>query len=76
LITLKSLVRQNLFWRSSFIGSGLLVSILLARSLKAAYSGSIYYDIALFSLYIQIAGLSLELGINYFAASIRTNVQT
>lgn len=68
-MTLKSLVRQNLFWRSSFIGSGLLVSILLAQSLKPAFTGSMYYDIALLTFYIQIAGLSLESGINFFAAS-------
>lgn len=68
-MTLKSLVRQNLVWRSAFIGSGLLVSILLAQSLKPAYTGSMYYDIALLTFYIQIAGLSLESSINFFAAS-------
>ncbi len=67
-MSFKTLVQQNIFWKGGFIASGLLVSIVLARLLKPAITGDLYYNIAEISLFIQLAGLSLESGIGYFVA--------
>ncbi len=67
-MSVRSLFQQNIFWRGMFIISGLLVSVFIARSLKPELSGTVYYNIFLLSFVIQVAGLSLESGIGYYAA--------
>lgn len=67
-MSVRSLFQQNIFWRGMFIISGLLVSVFIARSLKPELSGTVYYNISILSFVIQVAGLSLESGIGYYAA--------
>lgn len=72
-MSFRSLFQQNIFWRGMFIISGLLVSVFIARSLKPELSGTVYYNIFLLSFFIQVAGLSLESGIGYYAAGKKIN---
>jgi O-antigen/teichoic acid export membrane protein len=59
---------RNIFWRGLYIASSLILNIAIARYFGASLSGWLFYTISIFALVIQVAGLSLESGIVYFAA--------
>ncbi len=72
-MALRTLFKKNLFWRAFYFGTNVLLTIVLARSLSAENIGSLYFDIALISLFIQVAGFSLESGIGYYSAGNKLN---
>ena len=75
-MTLKTGILNNVLWRSLQIFTTLVLNILIARYLGAAGSGSLYYVIAIFALYIQVGGLSLESGLGFFTSNKKIPVQS
>lgn len=75
-MTLKTGIFNNVLWRSLQIFSTLVLNILVARYLGAAGSGSFYYLIAIFTLYIQVGGLSLESALGFFTSNKKIPVQS
>ncbi|HSB91963.1 MAG TPA: hypothetical protein VLC28_02545, partial [Flavitalea sp.] len=75
-MTLKTGIFNNLFWRSLQIISTLVLNILVARYLGAAESGSVYYLITIYTLYIQVGGLSLESAIGFFTLNNRIPIRS
>ena len=75
-MTLKTGILNNVLWRSLQIFTTLVLNILIARYLGAAGSGSFYYVIAIFALYIQVGGLSLESALGFFTSNKKIPVQS
>ena len=75
-MTLKTGIFRNTFWRSLQIVSTLLLNILVARYLGASGSGSFYYLITIYTLYIQVGGLSLDSALGFFTSNKKIAVQS
>jgi O-antigen/teichoic acid export membrane protein len=68
-MTLKTGIFNNVFWRGLQILSTLVLNILVARYLGAAGSGSFFYLITIYTLFIQVGGLSLESALGFFTSN-------
>src|SRR6478736_9824245 len=68
-MTLKTGIFNNVFWRGLQIVSTLVLNIMVARYLGAAGSGSFFYLITIYTLYIQVGGLSLESALGFFTSN-------
>lgn len=68
-MSLKAGIFSNVLWRSLQIVSTLVLNILVARYLGAAGSGSFFFLITIYTLYLQIGSLSLESAIGFFTSN-------
>jgi O-antigen/teichoic acid export membrane protein len=75
-MTLKTGIYNNLFWRSLQIISTLVLNILIARYLGAAGSGSFFYLVTVYTIYIQVGGLSLESALGFFSSNKKIPVKS
>src|SRR5688572_8507573 len=65
------LLYQSLLWRGIYLGSLLLLNILVSRLYGAGGSGWIFYISSIFALFILLCSFSLETAMGYYLADKR-----
>jgi len=67
-MSIKKYIADSFVSRAYFVGSAVILNVLLAQLLGAAGSGAFYYLINNYSVFALVASFSLEAGIIYFVA--------
>jgi len=71
-MSVKKAIRDILLWRGLNFLSVFILNVLVARLFEASQAGSIFFFINNLSLVILVLSFSLESGIGYYAAAVKT----